>query len=390
MKTMNKKKKTYLSYSQSQLKILSDKLCDQIEPLLDALAINDYKDMGKMITMCCPIHEGDNASAFNLYYKGDNYRGNWKCRSHQCEETFKSSIIGFIRGCLSRSLLNWSKPGDAMCSFGEAVAFAESFLKEDVSSYKVSKKHIEKTTFVNSIKYINPTTIETTPTNLVPRSIVAKTLSIPSNYFLNRGFSKEILQKYDVGDCLTLGKEMYGRAVVPVYDNDYKFMVGCSGRSINTKCEQCNGYHHANDTCPTNDDLWKHSKWKHSYGFKSHEYLYNFWFAKDHIKNSGLVILVESPGNVWRLEEAGIHNSVAMFGSSLGDKQKMLLDISGAMNIITIMDNDEAGKKAGQQIYNKCNRIYNIKNIEIDQPDVACMSIEDIQKTIFPLVKVYI
>ena len=29
----------------------------------------------------------------------------------------------------------------------------------------------------------------------------------------------------------------------------------------------------------------------------------------------------------------------------------MILDTSGAMTIITIMDNDEAGKKAAQQIF---------------------------------------
>ena len=50
-------------------------------------------------------------------------------------------------------------------------------------------------------------------------------------------------------------------------------------------------------------------------------------FAKEFIKESGIVILVESPGNVWRLEEAGVHNSVAIFGSSLADRQKMILDI---------------------------------------------------------------
>lgn len=389
MKTMNKKKTTYRLYSQAQLKILSDKLCDQIEPLLHALDIHDYKDMGKMMTMCCPIHDGDNASAFNLYYKGDNYRGNWKCRTHQCEQTFKGSIVGFIRGCLSKSSMNWSKPGDDMCSFADAIKFAEDFLKEEVSTYKVSRKHVEKSTFVNSIKYINPTTT-INQTNLVPRSIVAKTLSIPSNYFLNRGFSREILQKYDIGDCLTIGKEMNGRAVVPVYDNDYEFMVGCSGRSIYDRCGLCNSYHSGSEKCPSEDNAWKYSKWKHSYGFKSQEHLYNFWFAKKHIKNSGLAIIVESPGNVWRLEEAGIHNSVALFGSSLGDKQKMLLDISGAMNLITIMDNDEAGRKAAEQIKNKCNRIYNIKNIEIDKDDIACMSIADINDQITPLIKAYL
>lgn len=380
MKTMNKKK-TFRSYDQSQLKVLSDHLCDQIEPLLDALGITDYKDVGKMISMSCPIHDGDNESAFNLYHQGDNYRGNWKCRTHKCEETFKGSIIGFIRGCLSQSKFGWNKPGDDVCSFQEAIDFATSFLKEDLDSFKTSNKNIEKNNFVNTVKYIS--TEKTKPVSVVTRSVIKKSLDIPSKYFINRGFSTEILNKYDVGECSTEGKEMYGRAVVPIYDIEYKHMIGCSGRSIYDLCQSCNTYHPENLECPESNNAWKYSKWKHSFGFKSQEHLYNYWFAKDHIKKTNTVILVESPGNVWRLEEAGIHNSVAIFGSSLADKQKMLLDISGAMTIITIMDNDEAGKAAAKQIYGKCYRTYNIKNIELNNHnDIGSMTIEEVKQEI--------
>ena len=202
----------------------------------------------------------------------------------------------------------------------------------------------------------------------ISRESVVKSLCIPSNYYLKRNFSENILKKYDVGECTTHGKEMYNRAVVPIYDIDHKRMIGCSGRSIDESLKP---------------------KWRHSTGFKAEENLYNYWYAKDFIKECGVVILVESPGNVWRLEEAGIHNSVALFGASLGDKQKMLLDISGAMTIITIMDNDEAGKKAALQINKKCQRIYNMKNIEINYADIAEMSVDQINKEIKPLIERY-
>jgi DNA primase len=117
--------------------------------------------------------------------------------------------------------------------------------------------------------------------------------------------------------------------------------------------------------------------------------LYNYWYAKEFIKKTFVVVLVESPGNVWRLEESGIHNSVALFGSSLKDKQKILLDISGAMTIITIMDSDDAGKKAAAQIQTKCNKTYNVINLTIDYPDVAEMSIESIKKDILPTIERY-
>ena len=84
---MTKKKSP--SHNQHELKIICDALCDNIEQVLEALDLHEYRDNGKMITMACPIHGGDNDSALNLYYEGDTYRGNWKCRTHGCEKYSK-------------------------------------------------------------------------------------------------------------------------------------------------------------------------------------------------------------------------------------------------------------------------------------------------------------
>lgn len=382
MKIMKMNKST--SYDQNKLKIMSDQLCDNIEELLDVLDIDDYKISDKMVISRCPIHDGDNDSAFNLYHTGDSYRGNWKCRTHQCEEVFKPSILGFIRGCLSNKKYDWASKQDKVCTFHETIVFAEHFLGNKLSDIKVSNKQKEKNTFVNAIKYINTKSVE--EENKIPRSAIISSLNIPSPYFIDRGFSKEILIKYDVGDCIRNDRPMSGRAVVPVYDQDHKYMVGCTGRAISDKCTTCNSYH-SGDGCPEESKRYLHSKWRHNYGFKTQNHLYNYWFAKNEIKKTGCVILVESPGNVWRLEEAGIHNSVAVFGSSLADIQKMLLDISGAMTIFTIMDNDDAGKKAAEAIMKKCQRTYNIHNIDIDYPDIASMTIDEINTHIKPRLK---
>jgi|LakMenEpi03Aug12_release.lakeMendotaPanAssembly.Ray.scaffolds.fasta_scaffold00360_85 5S rRNA maturation endonuclease (ribonuclease M5) len=383
-----KKNKTYHSYDQYQLKNLSDLVCDDIENLLNSLGIESYKVFDKMVTMSCPIHGGDNDSALNLYYKGDSYRGNWKCRTHQCENIFKSSIIGFIRGCLSKDN-GWNKEGDDMVSFKDAIDFAIQFSNHDPVNDKQTRKVKEKNTFVNTVKNISIDVSDKPNEVVVPRNLVIKALDIPSQYFLDRGFSKEILIKYDVGDCINSSKEMNNRAVVPVYDQNMRGMIGCTGRSIHDKCLSCNAFHNMNDKCPNDNEKWLSSKWRHSKNFKTQEHLYNYWFAKKYILASKTVVIVESPGNVWRLEEAGIHNSVAIFGSSLGYKQKALLDISGAMNIITIMDNDKAGKDAAKQIEDKCGRIYNIKHIEINANDIAEMSIDDIVTKISPQIKEY-
>lgn len=376
---ITKKMNKSTSIDQNKIKIVCDKVCDRIEDLLSHFNL-EYKDNGRFMTMACPIHSGDNDSALNLYYTGDNYRGNWKCRTHHCEEIFKGSIIGFIRGVLSNNKYNWHKHGDSACSFQEALDFATNFLNLSLKDIKVSKAAKDKSSFINNTKILinSNTTIQ----SIISRNTVRKNLSIPSKYFIDRGFSKEILDKYDVGDCISQNKEMSNRAVVPVYDQSYSTMIGCTGRSIFNKCDTCKAYHDLKDNCPSEENAWKMSKWKHSSGFKTQDSLYNFWFAQEHIKSSGSVILVESPGNVWKLEENNIHNSVALFGSNISDRQKTLLDMSGAMNIIVIMDNDDAGKKARTIIDNKCSRTYNIKHIHINKNDIAELSSLEISNQI--------
>lgn len=381
--TMTMKTESHLN-DQFKLKVLCDDLCDEIESLLDHFDL-DYKSNGKMMSMCCPIHGGDNPSAISLYYTGDNYRGNWKCRTHNCEKIFKGSIIGFIRGIISAKKYKWEKSGDKFCSFKEAVDFASKFLNKDLNTIKISGSEKNKKTFAALVGYIHNE--KEKQTKSIKRESIVKSLSIPAQYFIDRRYSSEILQKYDVGLCEKSGKEMSARVVVPIYDNDYQYMVGCSGRSIFEQCKRCGSYHNPNQSCPEENQRWIYSKWRHSKDFKSQNHLYNFWFAKEHIMSSATAIIVESPGNVWRLEENGIHNSVAIFGSSMSDRQKVLLDSSGAMNLVVLTDNDEAGKKAADQIKQKCQNTYKIYIPTISKGDIGEMNSDEIDNEIKPLLE---
>lgn len=372
-------KKQYRSLDQAKLKILCDDLCDNIENLLDSFDI-EYKNNSKMISMKCPIHGGDNPSALNIYPDGETYRGNWKCRTHNCENEFKSSIIGFVRGIISHQKYGWNEPGDESCSFNEALEYIQIFLDKNINDIKISNKSKEKNSFTNAINYISASSDK--PVSKVTRNSIVKAIQIPADYYINRSYSKEVLIKYDVGLCQNPDKPMHNRVVVPIYDNDYQYMVGCTGRSIFEKCANCSSYHAPESSCPQEDKRWLFPKWKHSSDFKSQNYLYNFWFAKDHIYDTGVAIIVESPGNVWRLEENNIHNSVALFGSSLSDRQKILLDSSGAMTLVVLTDNDDAGKKAAQQIQKKCQNTYRIFIPSISTNDVGEMTSDEITQQI--------
>ena len=287
---MNKRSR---SNDQAKLKILCDHLCDDIDNLLDSLDLN-YKNNTKMVSMSCPIHGGDNEGAINLYVQGDSYRGNWKCRTHGCEKTFKSSILGFIRGILSHNKYNWSKEGDKTCSFDEAVSYATAFLNKDLSDIKISKTARNKQSFTNAVKYVsdlNYSCRETGSPN-INRQTVRNSLNIPAQYYIHRGFSSAILDKYDVGLCSNPKKEMYNRVVAPIYSDDHKYLIGCTGRSIFEKCHSCACYHDIGLDCPDADKRWMFPKWKHSAKFKSQNTLYNYWYAKEFISKLGYVIVV--------------------------------------------------------------------------------------------------
>jgi 5S rRNA maturation endonuclease (ribonuclease M5) len=365
------------SVDQQKLKILCDDLCDNIEALLDHFNL-DYRINDKMITMACPIHGGDNTSAINLYHQGETYRGNWKCRTHHCEKFFKGSIIGFLRGVMSAQYNGWEKPGDDSLSFKDTLDFVQKFLQKNVKDIKISYSSKDKQNFAYVINNLKKDKIHNE--NLITREKVISSLEIPATYYINRGYSVEILEKYDVGLCSKLNREMTSRIVVPIYDDNHTHMIGCTGRSVFEKCLKCMSFHDPSYSCPQYSHLFP--KWKHSQNFKSQNVLYNIWYAKEYIKKSGIVILVEGPGNVWRLEEAGIHNSVALFGCNLSDRQKIILDSSGAMSIVVLTDNDEAGQKAATLIKNKCSNTYRVYCPSISKNDVGEMSIEEVNEQV--------
>lgn len=379
---MKKPKQTSRSIDQSKLKILCDDLCDHIEDLLTHFDL-EYRSNEKMISMSCPVHGGDNSGAINLYVQGDTYRGNWKCRTHGCEKIFKGSIIGFIRGILSHHQHGWTHNGDDMVSFQETINFVTGFLQKDLKDIHISKTQKDKQKFANTINNLKKG--ETQTHSCVTRSTIRSNLVIPAQYYLDRGYSRAILDKYDVGLCNKPNKEMTNRIVVPIYDQNHHHMIGCTGRSIHTKCGGCESFHSPEQPCPAQRDRYLYSKWKHSLNFKSQNSLYNIWYANDYIKKYGHVIIVESPGNVWRLEEAGIHNSVAIFGCNLSDRQKITLDSSGAMSIIVLTDNDEAGEKAAEQINQKCKNTYRVIRPSISKNDIGEMSVEEIENQIKPI-----
>lgn len=316
-----------------------------------------YEKFDNRVCFSCPVHGGDNPSGACIFTDGTRSRGNWVCWTHGCEKEHGKNIIGFVKGCLQSK-------SNKKVSFPEAIDFCLNFLNRKLES--IPDEHICQT--IHDLNKIADIIMEEPekPSVKIKREDVINGLHIPSKYFTNRGYKPETLVAFDVGECYNYGKQMYNRAVAPIYDENLNY-VGCAGRSL--------------------DESNKKYKWINSKGFKQSRYLYGVWITKSHIQKSSTAILVEGQGDVWRLYEAGIKNAVGIFGADLGDDQLTALEELGILNLVILTDTDEAGQKALQSILKKCGRRFNYCIPKISSKDIGEMTIEQVEQELKPQIK---
>lgn len=335
-----------------------DNLINYIPQILDALKVK-YTLHNNRISGCCPVHEGDNPTALTIYLKSKfNYVGNWICWTNHCEEIYGKDVIGLVSGILD---VNKTQ--------------ALKWIRENISTDFKNVNYYKRNNDINDVLNIELPK----PLNINRKDVRSK-LKIPAPYYLARGYSQTILDKYDVGLCIDKRKPMYMRSVVPVYDEQYKKIYGCLGRNINPQCPKCKKYHEKNRPCPSNEleELWA-TKWRNSRGFSSGSTLFNYWFAKSHINKSGICILVEGIGDVLRLEEADIHIGLGLFSDKITQNQKFLLERLGIKTIILALDNDKAGEKAQKKVAETLYRTYNIQQVTLPKKDIGEMQVEEVK-----------
>lgn len=306
----------------------------KIPQILDFFGVKPYRS-GNLLVCNCPIHNGDNTTAFNVNNDtSSEYCGRWFCNTAGCHKQFGGDILGLLRGLASTK---------ADISFTEVINLAATFCGIERIDY--ISDAFNDLLLRDSVKKMGPS-----------REEVRQKLIRPADFYIQRGFSQQILDEFDVGVCNDPSKEMYERVVFPVYDVNGKFLVGCVGRTL------VNAAH----------------KWKNQKGFKKSEHLYGYWLAFQAICQSGTLILVEGQGDVIRFHQAGIRNVVGIFGSKLSDTQELLLQKTGVMDVVTVFDRDEAGDKCREDC-NRLSRLFNVRHIVPLVDDVGEMSIEEVQ-----------
>lgn len=350
--SQQKQKKFYSDYK--SLELLSEKIRDNIELILEKLEISDYNIYYDQVVMPCPVHGGDNKQACCIFIGQRAYVVNWKCFTNHCEKEFNSGIFGFIQGRLS--FLENKKISKA-----ESIEWAKKVLGFKDSSSDDSYSEIIEQNKINSNEdkkdYI-----------CIPKERINNKLCHDVKYYKDRGYSEELLKKFGVGVCTDINKKFYNRIVVPVYDIEYKNYVGATARSTYDKCKVCKFYHPTNVLCPkTKLDKFKYSKWVNSPGFRSELFFYNSWFAKESIQKTQTAILVEGQEDVWKIYQSGLENVLGCFGSDVSENQKRILESLGVLNIIIFPDPDKAGYNFYEKVRDTMGIAYNIKYIKADK-----------------------
>lgn len=372
-------------FDQDRLLALQVMVCSRMDEMLSSLELS-FPKSNKMYFGCCPIHGGDNRNALNLYFSGDSVPGYWRCNSRHCEKVFRQTIIGFVRGVLSHQKYGWTGPtSKKSASFPEAVEWCCQFLDTPLSKIKVDHDELEKRRFAAGVATVGKQAGQG-PSG-PSRQVVRDKLRIPAQYFLDRGWSAGVLDKYDVGVPKEPRSEMVNRVVVPIYENTHRCVIGATGRSVFDRCEKCGLYHPSRSGCPISSEAFEFCKWRNSTGFSRESCLYNFWYAKDLIQKSGVAVIVEGPGDLWRLEESNIHIGVAMLGTSLSDQQQIQLEMSGALDLVILTNSDEAGQMSAKDLKRRLGRSFRLHFPKLETNDVGEMTTQQVRGLLMPLLQ---
>lgn len=363
-------------------------ILDNIEEILGYFSI-EFNNYGSRLSLSCPIHGSDNKDSLSIRTEAPY---TWICWTFNCQDeviplvSSKGEHYEKARGksllALVRALLDGESEKDI--SYKDAIEWVRQLLGRDIKVSLQSKKSLALNStkeFIHFSKFFQKSEQEY---NIVNREQIRSSLNIPSAYFVDRGFSKEIIDKYDIGLCLTKNKQMYNRAVVPIYDDNHEYMIGCIGRTVYPYCKQCKRYHAPTTQC---SEQFTNRKWIFSPGFNAGQHLFNYWFAKPHIDESGVVILVEGQGDVLRLEQSGYKIGLGLFGDNITPNQKHKLFQLPINNVILITDNDKAGKKARTNIEHTLKRYYNLHHVQTQEKDIGDSSVDEIQKLLDPILK---
>ena len=312
-----------------------------MQMLLDHYQINWLRKSGEELRGRCPIHEGEGQRTFHVNLsKNAFYCFSCKAKGNVLDFTAAMEDVSVRDAALK--LAEWFGLGQAESRGGDTPEIPPR--RQQRSQGATSKKAETVEEPEEAALIINP------PLGFELR------VDPEHEYGRSRGFSKELLEQFGVGYCLSKGM-FSGRFVFPLHDVQGE-LVGYAGRSID-------------DSEP---------KYLFPSGEKSFHKRYLLWNFHREVKDMGPnaeVVVVEGFFDCLRVKEVG-YPCVALLGSQLSREQEELL-ATHFQHVVLLLDGDEAGRAAADDCLRRLGRRVFIKAHELpegEQPDT--LSREDL------------
>jgi DNA primase len=324
------KTKSYNKYKDPQWQNFKEKL-DYMKETVDSvylltdLGFNVDRQTTKEIRCECPIHGGDNKTAFRF----NKVTKTWVCFTHKCHEIHGNDVIGLISAMTGRT-------------FVEAVNYLKG-LTGDLRSvdFIEAKRKREMDAFINSYDQV------TAKPDSVNEASLLKFRWARSNYFNTQGFRDSTLDYFEIGGGWR-DKHKFIRDVIPIR-NAAGDLIAYSLRDIR----------------PNADDDFKYIS---TPGFDKQSCLYNLDKAHGYGYELPLIV-VEGFKSVWRLYDYGVKNVVAVMGSEIVQGQQALLFQHAFKGIVTFFDNDAAGVKGTNNAYANLHDKMDVRPVFIQEVD---------------------
>ena len=282
------------------------------EMLLNHLGFQILRKTPKELRGPCKVHGGDNSTAFRFNTESKT----WCCYTHHCEGDKSKDVIGLVELCTKQPFVESVKFLADLCGID---------LENQAELTEGFKKIKQQQEMLQEVRRNETRTPAARFEKEAEEELIKKLLSHRSDYFIRRGFPKELLDFYQVGGMT----DSWGvhRETIPIRDEEGHLLTVSQRRT-------------------DSDEDPKYTLWQ---DIKKETTLYNLHIAKDYTGLDRTLILVEGFVDVWALSLLEIYNVVAMMGTYITPNQARLL-WKYAENITVMLDPDDAGREATPKV----------------------------------------
>lgn len=302
-------------------------------------------DYGNRLVGICPIpHDNgrtpnDNHQAFSW----DFTRQMWQCFTNHCHQEQGADVFALVQ-CATK------------CGFKEALQWILDVVEKDIDDVQeldeAEAQRLEQIIRKRS-KLVKHKRME----DELMRHL------IPSKYFKDRGFCDETIKEFGCGGewhrSNTYGEH---RVIVPVHDPIDGYLIAFTCRLLDDsqvekwRPKWCHALNFA-------DIRKKSSERTDEEKFHASSVLYSLHRASQYMGESKTIIVVEGPGDVMRMWEAGFKNTVAVLGTGFSKHHRTLLHKSGCRKIVCVFDGDLPGQKASNTVKKMCNDYFEFQSV---------------------------